>query len=452
MIIARSPGIVFVKVVIHGMVRIPSVKGAYKPFDSFPKANVERQKPRLFINMVPSPSNSSLSINIEPPPESTSLEAGTASSRPASIRESIRSGNLDPTTLQINPAVVGSSEPPKECPICLEPFDNPARAIPCLHEFDIECIFQWLEKVKHGTHCPLCRTNIIEIIHNSTSTGGPVSIMLQVIEKNHVFVPPLSSHELQVTRELNATRERRRLHEKEKMEIQVVKTWPRDMPKYSVKHKNHVATVSEKHSLKVKQEGLYTTSVLTVVLSIRFKGMIPDSETDSDAPEYRTDRKAKDAFQNAHARYEETMRKYANSNKLRKITACEDEVILYDVQNERGIDTILSKETKIEKRGFDEIQSACITWQARLVERGPANADDDLQILTAEIMTGSVRESHDKIYSCLAQFQGLLREDRQVQLERATTNLMEDHGEDATRRRSRQGRWRNAISLRRLMR
>jgi len=42
---------------------------------------------------------------------------------------------------------------------------------------------------------------------------------------------------------------------------------------------------------------------------------------------------------------------------------------------------------KIEKRSFDEIQGACITWQTRLVEEGPANADDDLQVLTAEILT-----------------------------------------------------------------
>ena len=45
-----------------------------------------------------------------------------------------------------------------ECPICLDPFDNPYMNPECGHRFCYRCIQQAI--TKSGKECPLCRVKI----------------------------------------------------------------------------------------------------------------------------------------------------------------------------------------------------------------------------------------------------------------------------------------------------
>ena len=50
-----------------------------------------------------------------------------------------------------------------ECAICLESITELARTDPCFHEFDFECIREWLSV---NSKCPKCRTNVQRLIHD----------------------------------------------------------------------------------------------------------------------------------------------------------------------------------------------------------------------------------------------------------------------------------------------
>ena len=240
-----------------------------------------------------SPSHSSLPLTLSLSPEVVLREAGMSPRRTSSIRESIRSGHLDPTTIQIDPSVAESSEPPTVCPICLEPFDNAAQVIPCFHQFDLGCIRQWLRTTIGGMWCPLCRTDVDEVRHNFTAAGQFTTVSVYEIVDDDAVLPGMTN------REIHAARERRRVRGRERTYIRMAKTWPRYTPSYCVRYKNHLDTVSEDHLLYVKQDGVVTTSVLTTVLSIRFQQM----DSFPEPPEYRTDREAMKAFEWAHTRY-----------------------------------------------------------------------------------------------------------------------------------------------------
>lgn len=66
------------------------------------------------------------------------------------------------------------------CSICLEEFqDNPIiRLLPCNHYFHVECIDPWL--ISHGT-CPLCKSNIVELLETKNSITDITIIRLTLI-------------------------------------------------------------------------------------------------------------------------------------------------------------------------------------------------------------------------------------------------------------------------------
>ncbi|XP_054159971.1 uncharacterized protein LOC128958182 [Oppia nitens] len=62
--------------------------------------------------------------------------------------------------------IVGLTNDPKSCPICLTQVSNRSLADTCLHEFCYECLHEW--STDHN-RCPVCRQNYRNIIHNVVS-------------------------------------------------------------------------------------------------------------------------------------------------------------------------------------------------------------------------------------------------------------------------------------------
>jgi len=361
--------------------------------------------------------HSSLPLIPESSPEISLQEAGRIPRRNKSMRETIRSGRIDPIDYRIGPPAVELSEPQTECALCSEPFDNLGQVMPCGHQFDVGCLRTWLRSDIGSPWCPLCRANIYEVRHTFTPSGTFTAASADAMVDGDAEWPGMTH------REIHAARERRRLRGQKRTEIRVASTRPKSTTSYSVRYQNHIATVSEDHRVRVEQDGLTTTSVLTIVLSIRFREMVSFSEPQ----EYRTDQEARNAFENAHNRYTAAMEIFL-PGRTRQITANDEEIWLTEEENERGIRTTLNKQLSILKLGWLEPQSASLTREVRLVEEGPAYADGDLQTLPRpEERRENWRQSHAEIWRYIEYFRTALRDSHQLGLDRATTNIMENH-------------------------
>ncbi|XP_054160095.1 uncharacterized protein LOC128958303 [Oppia nitens] len=64
--------------------------------------------------------------------------------------------------------IVGLTNDPKSCPICLTQVFNRSLADTCLHEFCYECLHEW--SADHN-RCPVCRQSYRNIIHNVVSAN-----------------------------------------------------------------------------------------------------------------------------------------------------------------------------------------------------------------------------------------------------------------------------------------
>eukprot|EP00026_Physarum_polycephalum_P012656 Phypoly_transcript_12982.p1 GENE.Phypoly_transcript_12982~~Phypoly_transcript_12982.p1 ORF type:complete len:228 (+),score=37.85 Phypoly_transcript_12982:161-844(+) len=57
-----------------------------------------------------------------------------------------------------------------QCPICLQPVDNPTIPDSCIHQFCFICILQWSQLTRTQPTCPICKQPFSSLIHSMTSS------------------------------------------------------------------------------------------------------------------------------------------------------------------------------------------------------------------------------------------------------------------------------------------
>lgn len=309
---------------------------------------------------------------------------------------------------------------------------------PCEHVFDLECLRTRLVQPGRGSRkCPLCRRTIVEVHYNFDAEGRFRRDIIEAMEEESGYPSDEEVTPNIPARERHAALERRRLRARAPLQLRGVAQYVN----ICVAEDAYDIRIERNIIFEIEQRGLVTTSKIIRTVQIKY--------TDHDPSHYpRTwDNSYKNMLEleKTKREVEGMTNRWVNPS----LGVREGNFVLHSAElprGDRGIQSLLTGRLTIEctRRKPKTVK---IVWETTLEEEGPANANNDPEILPlyARSQSRTRREEHiadavEEMNVTLGWFQT-----REIdvsgwrEIDGATTNILEPYRRNPRCKYCRQG-------------
>ena len=336
----------------------------------------------------------------------------------------------------------------EHCPICLETRkENSIALLPCSHAYDISCIRGWMiAKLPQTLRCPLCRSSVTKVLLNQGQENEKEVLVSNFLSVDKILVArqdSSSNFSVEDQALLIEALEARRLEDlaiQRLLEIGPVSVMYEPVEYMSViaPFEDRIAVVSRSLSLKVKQSGNRTSSILRRWLTIeyykpKFTNKFRELQGRAHFSSRSAMHKARHEIQYLQEEYSEAYQ-WPNTRNMRWVYRRPDQDL---ARSDRGIRSItLSKKVRANEtpRALQLSSgktSISIKWTTKLTEWGPARPDGAAPITfedrNPQILQDRrrVRLATEQIRSALEWLRSSNANDQVHLLDRLTTNILE---------------------------